>query len=341
MESPLHGPSKISLSRLAILFCLFLLITMGLGYPILNRYNPRNTPGLSDVRSYASLVTGENFVGPSHLRFRVFLPWIAKFFYRLADGRLGSWDPVMFGLLCSDSLFAAATALLIVMLGTRQFGNYPVALVGALLYLLNFAVPNLRLAGLVDAGEGFFLLTLLWSLSEREFRLLPVIAVCGALTKESFVPLSFAFTAGWWIFARKEMTLRWPTLFWIISSLVGLLAIFGTQWRVSGNLESPIAFAAALHGNRDYLHHLASSLLDRNLWYIFVWLLPASLPHLGRLPKTWLVATAAAVTMTFILDGYYGGAPGTLGRELFSVAGPVLSLSAASFLCNRAPLAVG
>lgn len=97
---------------------------------------------------------------------------------------------------------------------------------------------------------------------------------------------------------------------------------------------SPVSFAASLHGNDGYLHHIAASVIDRNLWYIFIWLLPLALPKLPGLPKTWLIPTAATAASVFIFDAYYGGAPGTVGRELFSVAGPILSLSAAAFLCN-------
>lgn len=159
---------KITASRLGSLFCLFFLISWGLGYPILNRYDPRQAPGLSDVRTYAALITGTVGVDAGHVRFRVLVPGLAKPFYQLAKGRVVSWDPAMFGLLAADSLFVAATAALLVLLGTHQLGSYAVSLVASLLYLVNFAVPNLRLAGLVDAGEGFFLLVLLWSLSERQ-----------------------------------------------------------------------------------------------------------------------------------------------------------------------------
>ena len=140
-------------------------------------------------------------------RFRMLVPWLARPFYSLARGRLATWDPVMFGLLVANSLFVAGTAVLIVVLGnswepvlgSRELGSPAAGLVGALLYLVNFAVPNLRLVGLVDAGEGFFLLALLWSLSEFELWALPLIGALGALTKESFIPFSIVFTSAWWV----------------------------------------------------------------------------------------------------------------------------------------------
>jgi len=67
-----------------------------------------------------------------------------------------------------------------------------------------------------------------------------------------------------------------------------------------------------------------------------LWLLPTAIPNLKRLPKSWLIPVGATCAMAFVLDAYFGGAPGTVGRELFSIAGPVLSLSSALFLLRIA-----
>jgi hypothetical protein len=359
MTSPQDSRTKIATARLALLFCVFFLIACGLGYPILNRFDPRQTPGLSDVKIYASLVTGTatGTASPDagHVRFRVLVPWLAKPFYRLAQGRFASWDPVMFGLLVANSLFVAGTAVLIfilgvslgVSLGNRQMGSSAVGLVGALLYLVNFAVPNLRLVGLVDAGEGFFLLALLWSVSEFELWALPVIAVLGALTKESFIPFSIVLTSAWWLSIRpgrdndrnadhrnEDRNRARKAAAWILTSWVlSLAAMIGLQWSITGRFVSPLQFGLALHrGGDGYLGHFASSLHDRNLWYIFLWLLPTAIPNLKRLPKAWLIPVGATCAMAFALDAYFGGAPGTVGRVVFSIAGPVLSLSSALLL---------
>jgi len=335
VNNPTKIQDRVGVLRVAGLFCLFFLISWGLGYPILNRYDPRQVPGLTDVKSYAALVTGASVQGPDHLRYRVLVPWMARPFYRAAQGRVSSWDPLTFGLLVADSLFVAATAALIVVLGTSVLGCYSVSLVAALLYLLNFCVPNMRLAGLVDAGEGFFVLLMLWALWERMAFLLPVITMIGVLAKETFIPVSVAFTAAWWIVARKELKSPARDLLWIASGWVaGLLMLIGAQWSTIGYWPSPLEFGRKLHQNHEYIGHLISSLLDRNLWYIFCWLLPTAIPNLNKFPKSLLVATAAAGGMVFVLDGYYGGAPGTVGRALFSVAGPLLALSSALFVLN-------
>jgi hypothetical protein len=340
--------AKNSAANASLLFTIFFLISCGLGYPILNRFDPRQTPGLSDVKTYAALVDRTPIVNDDDLRFRhfrVLVPWVAKPFFLIARGRIASWNPVMFGLLVADSLFVAGTALLIVFLGSSldksRTGNPAMGLVAALLYLVNFAVPNLRLVGLVDAGEGFFLLALLWSLTRSKLWMLPAIAVLGTLTKESFVPFSIAFTAAWLVSSRKESDgmedagrVRnsvfadgvWILLSWAAS----VIAMIVLQWSIAGRFVSPLQFGLGLHRTGGY--DFAAVLRDRNLWYSFLWLLPMSLPYLRRFPKSWLIPVGATCVTAVALDAYFGAAPGILGRVLFSIAGPVLSLSAALFL---------
>ncbi len=349
MTSVHDNRTKIAAARIALLFCIFFLVAGGLGYPILNRFDPRQTPGLSDVKTYAALVTGTAGLDTEDMRFRrfrVLVPWLAKPFYWLARGRSSScsWDPVMFGLLAADSLLVAGTAVLIVILGNRKLGSSAVGLVGALLYLVNFAVPNLRLVGLVDAGEGFFLLALLWSLSECELWALPVIAVLGALTKESFIPFSIAFTSAWWFSTwpdrkdkdegNRSRNYFLPDAAWIVTSWVlSFAAIIALQWSITGGFVSPLHFGLSVR--RDGGHHFAVSLHDRNLWYIFLWLLPTAIPNLKRFPKSWLIPVGATCAMAFVLDACFGGPPAAgsaWGRALFSIAGPVLSLSSALLL---------
>ncbi len=355
MTAATENRRRIAPARVTLLFCVFFLIACGLGYPILNRFDPRQTPGLSDVKTYAALVTGANSFDAGDLRFRrfrVLVPWLARPFYRLARGRLVTWDPVMFGLLVADSLLVAGTALLIMLLGgllgdspsNPQRDGATIGLVGALLYMVNFAVPNLRLIGLVDAGEGFFLLALLWSLAEFELWLVPLLMVLGTLTKESFVPFAVVLTSAWWITIRVHREDRetgdrnrlLAAAAWIVVSwLLALATIIGLQAWLAGRLVSPLAFGVALLGGGGY--SFADSLRDRNLIYIFLWLLPTALRRIWQLPKSWLMPVAAACVMAFLLDAYFGPAPGTIGRTLFTIAGPVLCLSSASFLLRISP----
>jgi len=141
-------------SRLLLLFGLFFCICCGLGYPSLNRVDWRKAPGgLEDVATYAALVTAPPVADPSdHTQFRVLVPYLAKPIYRAAQNRIGTWDPILFALLVVNAFFVALTAVVIVVVVNRELASYTIALGSALLYLLNFAVPNLRLVGMIDAG---------------------------------------------------------------------------------------------------------------------------------------------------------------------------------------------
>ena len=174
----------ISRARLLLLSVLFFSICLGLGYPSLNRVDWRTYAGLSDVKIYVAMETHQEPPAINqHLRFRVLVPYLARPFYLMANGRIGTWDPAMFGLLIVDAFFTAATAMLLLVLVFRMLGSYQIALGSALIYLLNFAVSNLRLAGLVDAGEGFFLMLMVWALFDEQYWLLPICGALGAATK--------------------------------------------------------------------------------------------------------------------------------------------------------------
>ncbi|HEX8925524.1 MAG TPA: hypothetical protein VF786_07000, partial [Terriglobales bacterium] len=317
-----------------LLTAFLFLVCCGLGYPILNRASWRNVPALADVESYASLVTAPPTADVSdHMQFRILVPIVARPFYWLANGRVGSWDPVMFGLLISDSLFTTGTAMLLLLTVWRLLGSYSSALGAALIYLLNYAVPNLRLAGLVDAGEGFFLMLMVWALLEEKHSLLPICGLFGALAKESFAPFLIVFTISWWLFSRPAI-LR-ATNFWVcvISSWVAAIAsLVAVRWHYAHSFQSPMQLGAQLHRNTAYFAHLFASIADRQLWYIFIWLLPLSLVKLRNFPRNWRWATAATAIAAAAMNSWHGAAPGTLGRALFSIAGPLLSASVAVLL---------
>jgi hypothetical protein len=321
--------------RLLLLFGLFFCICCGLGYPSLNRVDWRKAPGgLEDVATYAALVTAPPVADANdHTQFRVLLPYMAKPLYRLVRNRIGTWDPVMFALLVVNAFFVALTAMVLVVVVNREMGSYAIALGSALIYLLNFAVPNLRLVGMIDAGEACFLMLVVWTLAEERYWMLPMWAVLGAMAKESFVPFLIVFTAAWWLGSRGRVARTRGAAGWIAASwFAAVAAIVAVQWKVTGAYQSPIQFGIGLHGNSAYASHLVASLRDRNLWYIFFWLLPLSVFRLRRFSLRWRVATVAGCVAAFVMDAYYGGPPGAIGRALFTVAGPLLSASVAALL---------
>jgi hypothetical protein len=333
------GQRGVSRSRLLLLFLTFFFICWGLGYPILNRIDWRQGPGgLNDVVTYAGLVTAPPTADLNqHMQFRILVPYLARPIYRVAKNRIGTWDPIMFGLLVVNSFFVALTVTLLLIVVQRQLGSYAVALGSALIYLLNFAVPNLRLAGMIDAGEAFFLMALVWSLFQEDYWMLPLWAVIGATAKETFVPFLMVFSFSWWLCARRGLRRPSTAAIWMITSwIAGLGSLALLQWKITHVFRSPLRFGLDLHENSSYLGHFLSSFGDRNLWYIFFWLLPLSVLRLKRLPRNWRVATAVTSAMAFALDAYYGGYPGTIGRALFSIAGPLLCASAAILLFTDA-----
>lgn len=330
-----HPSATVPFRRLLLLFFLFFFICCGLGYPSLNRVDWRRpNGGLDDVQTYAALVTAPPQPDLNdHMQFRVLIPYLARPFYRLAKNRLGTWDPVMFGLLVANALCVAATVTALLLVICRRVGSYTVALGSALFYLLNFAVPNLRLVGLVDAGEALFLMLVVWSLSEQRDWTLPIWAVLGATAKESFAPFMIVFTFSWWLCSRKAPRRRASSAAWMVASWFAALASLAVlQWSITGVYRSPLQFGLGMHRNTAYLAHFVASLGDHDMWYTACWLLPLSLFRLKRLPREWRVATAITCISAFALDAYYGGGPGTIGRALFSIAGPLLSASVALFL---------
>jgi hypothetical protein len=331
----IHPPAAVPRSRLLLLSLIFFFICCGLGYPILNRIDWRQAPGgLVDVLTYAGLVTTPPTPDLNqHLQFRILVPYLARPIYRIAKNHIGTWDPIMFGLLAVNSFFVALTVTVLLIVVHRQLGSYAVALGSALIYLLNFAVPNLRLAGLIDAGEAFFLMVLVWSLVKEDYWALPIWAVIGATAKESFVPFLMVFTLSWWLCSRKALRSPSTAAVWVVTSWFAALgSLAALQWRITHVFRSPLRFGLDLHQNSAYVAHFLSSFRDRNLWYIFFWLLPLSLLRLGRLPRNWRVATAVTSVTAFALDAYYGATPGAIGRALFSIAGPLLCASVALLL---------
>jgi hypothetical protein len=332
-QQEIRGTMSVSYPRLLLLFLLFFFICCGLGYPSLNRVDWRKAPGgLDDVQTYAAVVTGPPDAN-DFMQYRVLVPYVARPFYWLAKNRFGTWDPIMFGLLVANALFVAATATLLVIVVCRQLGSYVVALGSALIYLLNFAVPNLRLVGLVDAGESFFIMLLVWSLSEEHYWTLPLWGILGATAKETFVPFLMVFTLSWWFCSRKAFPIRISSGGWMVASwFTALSSVAVLQWSITHVFKSPIKFGIQLHGNSAYLAHFVSSMMDRQLWYVFFWLFPLSLFKLKRLPRNWRVATAMTSMTAFALDAYAGNVPGNMGRILFTIAGPLLSASVALLL---------
>ncbi|HXM34639.1 MAG TPA: DUF2079 domain-containing protein [Pyrinomonadaceae bacterium] len=331
---------------------LFFLICMSLGYASVERYQPRSAAGLTDAAVYYRLVAGQEVQGRD-MRFRLLVPYVARPFYLLGSRFLNEERSISLALLIANAIFCATTACLLVSVALRLTGKAAVALLAACLYLLNFAVANLQLAGMVDAGEACFMMALTWSLIFDRWRLLPVWGVCGALAKETFVPLAGVFTLGWWLSIQREQSDRGSKLFWATAMFgLGIIAIIISRLSITASFDNPGTLAgsggiSAIAGGvaegglflsnpgPGYLSRLTTTLSSRTFWYVFVWLLPLGLAGLKRLPRPWVIAAGVGGVLALGL-GIYRNIEGNVARPIFDVMGPMLSLSAAIWL-SRSP----
>jgi hypothetical protein len=334
--------------QIAPLWLLFFLISLGLGYAPLNRYDPAKIAGTSDAAAYRDIVLGlqpplASGASPPIERLaqrenysRVLVPYIAKPFYWMVAGRVQTWDVALFGLLVANAIFTATTACLLVAIGRLLMLDFTTSLLAATLYLLNFCVANLNLVGLIDSAEGCFLLVLAWSLLTGRWYLLPLWGIFGALGKETFAPLSTMFAFGWWISEARPERPQLIRVAWIAAlCVVSLATVTVAMSAVAGGLVWPWQFAAYKHAGSGFMHGLRGCILDHTFWYVFIWLLPLGLLRLHRLPTPWVLATAVAFCGALAM-GAFNNAGGNTTRALFNVAGPVLSLSAAVFLVETA-----
>jgi hypothetical protein len=328
------------LTSAVILWLLLFLICAGLGYPSLRRFDPRDprTNFDSSHALYHALASGDaKEAAPYdpllHFRYRLLVPMVARPFYLLGKGRVGTWEPGYFGLLMANSIFCSTTALLLFLLARDMLAG-PAALVPSLLYLLSFGVANYHLAGLVDTGEAFAFMALVWCLRRERWLALPMLGIVGALAKETFVPLSLAFVAGWiavdWHRAVPRRAIGFVLL--AVTGLGTLIALFSIG---NGHLIFPWELARS--GRIfDSVWQRASALTDDiGLLYLFGWLAPLGAWGLFRCSRPW-VAGAAVSAATVVALGIYNGEPG-VSRTLFDIAGPLLSMASAVTIAKLLP----
>ncbi len=323
----MHG--AFSVRKALLLGPLFFLICFGLGYPILNRYDPGKIPGTSDAAGYCDMVRN-----PLHIAsYRPLVPALAKPFYWMAEGRIASWDPALFGMLVATSILTAATAVTIIAIGLRCGLSYVTSLAGTMLFLVNFAVPNWNLAAYIDSGEAFFLALVVWSLLSARWYLLPLWASPGSLSKETFAPFAFVFAMVWWLSDRplRPRRLGWVAGLGLLASATVLLSFSSSGGFVLGAMHYTIAMG--VFSRVGFAPALLNCLTAHEFWFTFIWLLPLGLTRLSRMDRRWVWATAATFLLALFF-GAYNNALGNTTRAFFNISGHLLSLSAAAFLTN-------
>ena len=335
-----------TIQQKALLWLLFFLICLGLGYPSLNRYDPGKLQGTSDAAQYRDIVIGrpsQRASGGDNVLarlaqqenyYRVLVPYVAKPFYWLtrATPEPGirpcsvCWRRMQFSPPPPPACWWPSA------INSRL--RFPRPCWPLPFFSLNFCVANLDLAGLVDSAEGCFLMLIVWTLLAGRWYLLPLWGVFGALAKETFAPLSFLFAAAWWLAEVRRGRPQLARLAWVSAlGVAGITTVTVVMSRAAGGLVYPWQFAASMRAGTGFLLGLRGCLLDHTFWYVFIWLLPLGLVRWRRLPRPWTLATCVAFCGALVL-GAFNNARGNTARALFNVSGPLLSFSAAYFLAG-------
>jgi hypothetical protein len=219
-------------------------------------------------------------------------------------------------------------------MGTKATGRQSIALLGASIYLLNFAIPNMSLAGLVDTGEACLILSLGWTMLCGRWWLLPVLGVLGVFAKETFLPFSITFMGAWWLSAHNISRWRDCSLAYVIAAAASSAAALILLWSLwYGHLIFPWDIAMEHYKQIGFLEGLWRCITSREFIYVFGWLLPLGLWKLQELPTQWVAASLSTAAVALGL-GAWDDSLGNIARAMFNVAGPALSLSVALFLTS-------
>ncbi|HEX4950863.1 MAG TPA: hypothetical protein VFZ34_29650 [Blastocatellia bacterium] len=309
------------------IWLLFFLICFGLGYSGLTRFDARANN--SDVIQYYQLVVNSPREASGRWRQRILVPFLAKPFYLFARGRSGNWEPVFFGLLVVNSSFCATTVCLLLVMGKLIVPA--VAPLAATIYLLNFAITNFQLSGLVDSAEACFMMVITWALFTQRWMWLLIAGIFGALAKETFVPLAAVYALIWWTTAMPG-EFRTTALPWILGMItLSLGTVTVVHSTIAGITVWPWNILVAENIGTNLWQELIWCFTDQRFWYVFIWLLPFGVWRITKLPRPWLFASVSAALMALVL-GIFAAARGHVARPMFDVAGPILSLSAALLL---------
>lgn len=321
---------------LILIWGLFFITGFSLGYPTLNRYTP-SQPQLSDSEYYAPLVEkGISEEINSFWRYRVLVPYVAKPFYWLGQGRIGTWNPVYFGLLMANSIFISLGALFLLIITELIVGDIKIGFTASLLFLTHFNTTNLYLSGLVDSAEIFLIILVAWALLTNRWFILPFVGVLAALTKETAIAFPIILSSGWYAWQWMTQGWRWkPVLAIALLALAGFATLSVLQSAFSPVIVWPWEIVAGkssfkISGISSRLFDLLSS---RSIYYTFIWLLPLGLLGIRTMPRPWIAGSVLSFAAAAIMSAMAPTGE-NVSRPLFTAVGPILLVAAAVFLSD-------
>jgi hypothetical protein len=312
------------------LFGCFFIICLSLGYAVLNRFDPMLSDSLMDIRTYGDVVVNGIYSMKQDtpgIRHRVLVPYISHIVYLITPS-IGTWNMVNFSLLVVNSVFTSLSALLILKMSYKFTNKLDFSLAACLIFLLNFSVVNLYLVGSVDAGYGFFFLLLIYCMHYNNWKLLPLIAIAGCLTKEVFLPVGSSFILGWLIyeFYEDKRINKYHLGIFIVFMVTGLASIMFMNSYVTQIIYLPWEHLTSR--TFWYTKFNFSTFLIQLVKFIFTlgWLIAIAAFSLKYIPKkivfSSLIAGLATVFLGFWLN--VGGAD--YARFIYIPAALVISL---------------
>jgi hypothetical protein len=313
---------------------MFFSICLGLGYPSLNRFDPRATGGTTDSAYYAAIVQRPvPALSVSHRYFRVLIPLLARPFAAAARGRVGSWDPVMAGLLVSTSCFTAMTLVLLIAQAQQLGCSAMTGLLAAFCFVTNFEVANEFLVGMVDSAEACAVMLMYLALGSRRLWLLPVCGLIGGLGKETFVVIGSVSALTYWSSDALRHKADWPLLAaLLVMTSFALVCVYGVHAWAAQHTLNPLSLISSFHSPRTLFEKTTRCIFSAQFWYGLFWLLPVALFGLRAISRSFVVASVAGVATVLVLGIYRDVGPGNVARPIFSYAGPLLAIAAARSL---------
>lgn len=333
---PTLRPAALPWRSAAVLGLLFLLVSGGLGFHGVGRYYPWRV-GMTDVWEYGHMVAGDlKPADRTHRSYRVLVPSLARPVYALAHRWMPKDRAVLVALLAVNAAVMALAATALVAIALRLGMGDAAGLLAACLLLLNVWIGNVYLVGLVDAAELCAVLLWVWALLERRWWALPLVAVAGGLAKETFVIFAAVMAAvWWWMEFRRSPRARASAAVLAGAVAAGLGAVLLTRV-LAGGASDPLQIAGSLaRPGPGLLRRVFVHLADVDLWAGFLWVGPLGLWSIRRLPRAWVAAAAAGAAVAFVMGLHAMAGANNVGRPIFSLLGPPLSLAAALTLLRQ------
>lgn len=190
--------------RFAAFFVLFTAMCWGFGYHTLFEDIGARTLARNDAPNYYAMAQFSYENVPAPFRSRVLTPTLAGLIRSVLPEKMGAWDVTALSLLIVNALFMAGCGLILMQIARRLIDDPFVEAVAPLALLSSFGCVNFFTAGLVDAGEAFFLAAAIYAILRGAWFALPLLVAVGVLEKQTVAPFALVFAACWCWFASRR-----------------------------------------------------------------------------------------------------------------------------------------